>query len=89
MSELRLRNAGSVPLIGKGDTDANSDDKVGAIMGIHNMSIAAPQIIAALVCSILFKIFQAACVEDGLAWILRAAGLAAMGAAIMTNRLED
>ena len=89
MSELRLRSTGAVPLINKDVDDADSDDQVGAIMGIHNMAIAAPQIIAALVCSILFKIFQATCVDDGLAWILRAAGLAALGAAIMTNRLED
>ena len=89
MSELRLRNMGAVPLMHKDDDDADSEDQVGAIMGIHNMSIAAPQIIAALVCSILFKIFQAVCVEDGLAWILRAAGVAALSAAILTNRLED
>ncbi|KAH8175910.1 MFS/sugar transport protein [Sarocladium implicatum] len=42
-----------------GSTDGNDDDEqAGIILGIHNMAIAAPQIIATLGSSIIFKIWQ-------------------------------
>jgi solute carrier family 45 protein 1/2/4 len=53
---------------------------VGATMGLHNVVIAAPQILAALVCSFLFKLFELLGVEDGFGWVLRAAGMASLGA---------
>lgn len=38
--------------------DAEETDQAGVILGIHNMAIAAPQIIATVASSILFRIFQ-------------------------------
>lgn len=40
------------------DDDAEESDQAGVILGIHNMAIAAPQIIATLGSSIIFKLFQ-------------------------------
>lgn len=73
----------------KEDGRDGNEDQAAAIMGIHNMAIAAPQIIAALACSCLLHLFQVFNVEDGLGWVLRAAGTAALGAAWMTSKLKD
>jgi len=62
---------------------------VGASFGLHNMAIAAPQIIAALVCSVLFTIFGVLEVEDSFGWVLRCAGLAGLVAAWMSWGLDS
>ena len=54
--------------------------KVGSVMGLHNVAIAAPQVLAALLCSGVFKVLGMAGVEDALGWVLRVAGLAMLGA---------
>ena len=74
---------------GDGDSDGEKEEQAGAIMGIHNVAIAAPQIVAAVACSCLFRVFEALGVKDGLGWIMRAAGIAALGAAAMTRRLLE
>jgi hypothetical protein len=48
-------------------------------MGLHNIAIAAPQIVAAVACSVLFKCFEMARVEDGFGWVLRVAEFASLG----------
>lgn len=40
------------------DADADDEDQAGVILGIHNMAIAAPQMIATLGSSIIFRIWQ-------------------------------
>ncbi|KAF3769885.1 MFS general substrate transporter, partial [Cryphonectria parasitica EP155] len=40
------------------DDDEHETDQAGVILGIHNMAIAAPQIIATVGSSLIFKIFQ-------------------------------
>ncbi|KUI56510.1 General alpha-glucoside permease [Cytospora mali] len=67
----------------------------GIIMGIHNMSIAAPQLIAAVGSSAIFWLFDGDGDGDGgdesrsTGWVLRAGGLAALAAIWMTLRLRD
>ncbi|KAK0722570.1 MFS general substrate transporter [Lasiosphaeria miniovina] len=41
-----------------GGAGEEEEDQAGVILGIHNMAIAAPQIIATVVSSIIFRIFQ-------------------------------
>ena len=65
---------------GSNPTRGDADAKVGSVMGLHNVAIAAPQVLAALMCSGVFKVLGLLGVEDGLGWILRVAGIAMLGA---------
>lgn len=47
----------------------------GRIMGIHNSAISVPQVIAAIVSSMIFIIAQALGRENGMAWIIGWSGL--------------
>ena len=71
-----------------GATEA-STDQAGAIMGLHNVSIAAPQIVAALICSLLFRFLQAVGVEDTIGWAFRLGGISALIAARLASRIGD
>lgn len=75
--------------------DAEEDggsDQAGVVLGLHNVAIAAPQIIATLVSSAIFKMAQKPRGEpgdDSVGWVLRFGGIAALIAAYMTSRVED
>ena len=61
-------------------------------MGLHNVAIAAPQIIATLVSSAIFKAVQkprGSAGDDSVGWVLRFGGLAALIAAYMTSRIGE
>lgn len=64
------------------------DVQAGAIMGLHNVAISAPQIIAALVSSGIFGLAKLMDSQNGTAWVLRGGGCAALGAAYLTSRFE-
>lgn len=64
-------------------------DGTAAIMGIHNMAIAIPQILAALTCAGVFRLTEIIGLEDGAAWVFRVAGCGALVAAWMTRDLEN
>ena len=64
-------------------------DRTAAIMSVHNMAIAIPQIIAAVSCACLFKVMEALGVEDGTAWVMRGAGCAAIVAAWLGRDLRQ
>ena len=68
---------------GRRDTDA----QVGSVMGLHNVAIAAPQVLAALICSCVFKVLGLLGVEDVLGWVLRVSGLAMLGATWVGRKL--
>lgn len=79
-------------------TDTFPDDEMstftvevqaGAIMGLHNVAISAPQIIAALAASAIFWLARSLGSQDGTGWVLRAGGCAALCAAYLTSRFED
>lgn len=64
--------------------------EAGAIMGVHNMSIAAPQIIAAVGGSALFWVLGRWGIIDGeaIGWVLRVGGLAGFAAAWLAAGIE-
>lgn len=65
----------------------------GIVMGIHNMSIAAPQLIAAVGSSAIFFLLgtdgRSGDESRSTAWVLRAGGLAALAAIWMTLKLRQ
>lgn len=75
-----------------GGTAEQPADQAGVILGIHNMAIAAPQIIATVVSSIIFKIFQKPRGVPGdhsIAVVLALGGIAVLVAAWFVHCIED
>lgn len=75
--------------LGEEGWERSSADGAGAIMGLHNTAISAPQILAALMCSVIFSIVQATGSQGGTAWVLRAGGCATLVAAYLTSTMKD
>ncbi|KKY25293.1 putative sucrose transporter [Phaeomoniella chlamydospora] len=78
------------------DNEIDERDEVtaqaGIILGLHNCSISAPQIVATLISSAVFRALQkprGTPGDDSVGWVLRLAGVAALVAAYMTSRLDD
>jgi len=68
------------------------EDQAGVILGIHNMAIASPQILATLGSSIIFKFLQKPRGTPGdrsFAVALAAGGLFTLVAAFLTSRIKD
>jgi solute carrier family 45 protein 1/2/4 len=62
------------------------------VLGIHNVAIAAPQVIATLVSSVIFRALQkprGVAGDDSVAWVLRFGGLCAIIAAWLTLRVHE
>jgi solute carrier family 45 protein 1/2/4 len=67
-------------------------DQAGVILGLHNVAVSAPQILATLISSGIFKLTQkdrGVAGDDSVGWVLRFGGLAALIAAFMTWRLGE
>ena len=47
----------------------------GTVLGLHNVAIAVPQILAALCGSAIFKMFEAFGWKDAIGWTLRLAAI--------------
>lgn len=74
------------------ESEENLDDQAGIILGLHNVSIAMPQVIATVGSSLLFKLLQkprGTPGDDSVGWVLRAGGLAALMAAYMASRINE
>ncbi|KAF2993804.1 hypothetical protein E8E13_000869 [Curvularia kusanoi] len=72
--------------------DAGDADSAGVVLGIHNVAIAAPQVIATLVSSVIFRALQkprGVAGDDSVAWVLRFGGLCAIIAAWLTLRVHE
>ncbi|KAI0128483.1 major facilitator superfamily domain-containing protein [Xylariales sp. AK1849] len=72
--------------------DDEEVDQAGVILGIHNMAIAAPQIIATLFSSVLFGIFQKPRGQPGdhsIAVVLALGGFFVLIAAYFVLQIED
>ncbi|KAF2715011.1 hypothetical protein K504DRAFT_366816 [Pleomassaria siparia CBS 279.74] len=72
--------------------DEAGEDQAGVILGIHNVAIAAPQVIATLVSSGMFRVLQkprGSPGDDSIAWVLRFGGCCALVAAYMTLRVAE
>ena len=81
-------------LVAAGEDDASAEgaDQAGVVLGIHNVAIAAPQVIATLFSSILFKILQkprGSAGDNSVAWVLRFGGCCALVAAWFTLRVRE
>ncbi|KAI4280606.1 MAG: hypothetical protein L6R38_004313 [Xanthoria sp. 2 TBL-2021] len=73
-------------------TGGNNDDQAGVVLGLHNVAISAPQILATLVSSAIFRIAQKPRGEpgdDSVGWVMRFGGVAVLVAAYMTTRLRE
>lgn len=75
------------------DEDDDDDaDQAGVILGIHNMAIAAPQIIATVASSILFRIFQKPRGTPGdhsIAIVLAIGGVSVLISTFFIHRIKD
>lgn len=71
------------------DGELSAETGAGAIVGLHNVATSLPQILAAVISSGIFWIAQATGSQEGTAWVLRAGGCAALGAAYLTSKLKD
>jgi solute carrier family 45 protein 1/2/4 len=62
----------------------------GAMMGVHNAAISIPQILAAVASSFIFVIFEGSRSDgdNGIVWVLRLSGVAALIAAYFAWRLK-
>lgn len=70
----------------------DSDDQAGVILGIHNMAIACPQILATLGSSVIFKFFQKPRGVPGdrsIAIVMACGGISTLAAAYLTSRISD
>lgn len=85
----RLRDGEDSAEDGKGDDES---DQAGIILGLHNVAISAPQIIATLISSAVFKLLQKPRNEPGdtsVGWTLRIGGAATLVAAFITWRMKE
>jgi solute carrier family 45, member 1/2/4 len=74
------------------DPDDDNGDQAGVILGIHNMSIAAPQVIATLGSSIIFRLLQKPRGTPGdrsMPVVFAAGGIFAAIAAFLATRLAE
>ena len=65
------------------------ENETGAIVSIHNIAISAPQILAAGVSGGLFWAMKEAGSQDGLGWVLRIGGCAALIAGWLAGRMMN
>ncbi|KAL8796456.1 MAG: hypothetical protein Q9195_001130 [Heterodermia aff. obscurata] len=87
-AEISKRDAAARKLGG----GAAKEDKAGIVLGLHNVAVSAPQILATLVSSAIFKVTQkprGSAGDDSVGWVLRFGGLAALVAAYMTSRIGE
>lgn len=79
-------------LLARGEDASDGADQAGVVLGIHNVAIAAPQVVATLVSSAIFKALQkprGAVGDDSVAWVLRFGGIFALVAAWLTRRVAE
>ncbi|QDS70402.1 hypothetical protein FKW77_009382 [Venturia effusa] len=68
----------------EGELEPAQQDQAGAIMGLHNSAISAPQIIAALASGIILWLVP----RDGLGWVMRFGGCSTLAAAWFASKME-
>jgi solute carrier family 45, member 1/2/4 len=77
---------------GKAGDEEEEADQAGVILGIHNMAIAAPQIIATVASSIIFRVFQKKRGEPGdhsIAIVMALGGIAVLVSAWFIHRIKE
>ncbi|KAI1180396.1 major facilitator superfamily domain-containing protein [Nemania sp. FL0916] len=89
------RQDSSEPLVsheGRMQDDEREPDQAGVILGIHNMAIASPQMIATLGSSIIFRFFQKPRGVPGdysYSIVLASGGLFVLVAAYLVHKIDD
>ena len=74
------------------EESATADIQAGVVLGLHNVAISAPQIIATVVSSVIFEVAQrdrGAAGDTSLGWVLKFGGLAALVAAWRTLKIKE
>jgi solute carrier family 45 protein 1/2/4 len=76
------------------DIEKTGDDMIqrkntASIMGLHNAAISAPQILAALVSSLVFWAAHAVGSENGMQWVFALCTVTSVVAAYMARALDD
>ncbi|KAL6241443.1 hypothetical protein RBB50_011707 [Rhinocladiella similis] len=94
--EMRRKRYRQRLINGENDiTDSKMDeeeDQAGIILGLHNVAISAPQIVATLISSAIFKLLQKPRNVPGdvsVGWTLRIGGAATLVAAFITWRMQE
>lgn len=88
-SRHRIRRRSSTGMTDDKDTTV---DQAGIVLGIHNVSVAAPQVVATVISSIIFKVLQkprGSAGDTSIAWVLRFGGLCALAAAWRTRYVHN
>ena len=68
--------------------DSSVGDQKAAIMTIHNVAVSAPQILAALACSVVFWAAKTlGRSSDGIVWTMRLGSFTTLGAALLAWKL--
>jgi len=101
LSRRRQRRLGQLQTTSEGNevdgikqgTDGEAPaDQAGIVLGLHNVAVSTPQILATLISSVVFKALQKPRGVPGdtsLGWVLRIGGVAALIATYFTSRLGD
>ena len=74
------------------DKQDEEEDQAGIILGIHNVAVSSPQVLATLICSVVFKLLQKPRNEPGdvsVGWTLRIGGVATLVSAFLTWRMKE
>jgi len=74
------------------DEHDHEEDQAGVILGLHNVAVSAPQVIATLVSSAVFRALQKPRNVPGdvsVAWTLRLGGIAVLVSAFYTWRMRE
>jgi solute carrier family 45 protein 1/2/4 len=86
-SEVAARQERNAKVL-EGELEPAQQDQAGAIMGLHNCAISAPQIFAALACGGIFWLAPRFGSQDGIGWVLRFGGCGGVIASWLAARIE-
>ncbi|KAH8817196.1 hypothetical protein F5884DRAFT_748665 [Xylogone sp. PMI_703] len=81
-----LTNMVPFAIIGK---EVAKSSQAGTLTSLHNAAISSPQILAAVMCALLFLVAKHTGTRNDITWTMWMAGIAAMGAAWKTIRLRS
>jgi solute carrier family 45 protein 1/2/4 len=87
-SEVAARQERNAKIL-EGELEPAQQDQAGAIMGLHNCAISAPQILAALACGFIFWLAPQLGSHDGIGWVLRFGGCGGLVAAWLAAKIES
>lgn len=102
-TELRRKNKrqklinGSEGMSSSGMTNSSRDDdeqgdRTGIILGLHNVAVSSPQVVATLISSLIFKFLEKDRGTPGdvsVQWIMRMGGVSLLAAAFCTWRMRE